>query len=277
MARTSWARLAFSNSTSWGSLVRAQYRPSEKARKCGLFVCSLDIKISRSACFSPVCNGFPPKCEDDANVTFLPDGQHVAFTRSSGKDKHFKDGSDQIQHSDVVVSDLNGGNRRVILSSGQYKADYNFAYFSPDGKRFVYEHANSPLSKPANTSALFVANSDGSGDHRITPWSICRRQSRLVTGRELDRLPHPRRQRQELQHRHHPPRRNRPQAAGQLRAASNMRSATFSPDGKWIVFATNGGKGDANPAIYTMQTDGSHLQRITHPKLWDSAADWGSH
>jgi Tol biopolymer transport system component len=53
-----------------------------------------------------------------------------------------------------------------------------------------------------------------------------------------------------------------------------MRSATFSPDGQWIVFATDRAKG-ANPAVYIMRTDGSELQQVSHSKLWDSATDWG--
>ena len=226
---------------------------------------------------SPVCSGVPPNCEDDANVTFLPDGKHVAFTRASGNDKHFQDGNDQIQHSDVVVSDLNGGNRRIVLSSGEYKADYNFAYFSPDGKRFVYEHANSPLSKPAHTSALFVANSDGSGDHRITPWS-------LDAGDNPDWSPdgqwilfrtHVNTDKNSSIEIIHPDGTGRKQLAN-YGPNANMRSATFSPDGKWIVLATNKGKGNSNPAVYVMQIDANHLQLVTHSKLWDSAADWGT-
>src|SRR5262249_28144504 len=109
---------------------------------------------------SPRCppKAVPPKCEDDANVTFLPDAQHVAFTRASGNIKHGS-GWDQIQHSDVVVADLNGKGARVVLRSGEYQADYNFAYFSPDGSRFVYEHSNSPLAKPPHVAALYVAKS----------------------------------------------------------------------------------------------------------------------
>lgn len=257
-----------------GSLIAFTRCPNNGA--CAVYLVNADgTGLKR---LSTVCAGNPPACEDDADVTFLPDGKHVAFTRASGNIKHFKDGSDQIQHSDVVVSDLNGGNRRVVLSSGEYKADYNFAYFSPDGKRFVYEHSNSPLSKPAHTAALFVAGSDGSGDHRITPWSLDAGDNpdwspdgkwilfRTHVGSDkncsIDII--------------HPDGTGLKQLAN-YGAAANMRSATFSPDGKWIVFATNRGKGSSNPAVYIMQADGSHLQLVTHSKLWDSAADWGSH
>jgi len=257
-----------------GSLIAFTRCPNDGA--CAVYVIHADGNgLTR---LSPVCAGIPPKCEDDANVTFLPDGKHVAFTRASGKDKHFADGSDQIQHSDVVVSDLQGRDRRVVLRSGEYLADYNFAYFSPDGKQFVYEHSNSPLSKPAHTAALFVANSDGSGNHRITPWSMDAGDNpdwspdgkwilfRTHVGSDkncsIDII--------------HPDGTGLKQLAN-FGQAANMRSATFSPDGKWIVFATNRGKGNSNPAVYVMQTDGTHLQPVTHSKLWDSAVDWGTH
>ena len=240
---------------------------------CGIYVMHADgTGLKR---LSAPCKAGPPKCEDDANVTFLPDGQHVAFTAASGNDKHGKDW-DQIQHSSVVVSDLTGRERRVVLTSGPYQADYNFAYFSPDGKRFVYEHANSHLAKPQDTKALFVANSDGSGDHRITPWA-------LDAGDNPDWSPDGKwivfRTRVDADKNSniaivHPDGSGFRQLT-HYTGSVNMRSATFSPDGQWIVFASDLAKG-GNPAVYTMRLDGTHLQRVTHVKLWDSATDWGS-
>ncbi len=226
---------------------------------------------------SPSCapHAIPPQCEDDANVTFLPDGKHIAFTRSTGKIKHGS-GWDQIQHSDVVVTDLSGKRARVVLRSGQYQADYNFAYFSPDGQRFVYEHADSPLAKPPHVAALFVANSNGSRDHRITPWALdagdnpdwspdgrwllFRTHVGTDTNCSIDII--------------HPNGTGLKQLAN-FGPKANVRSATFSPDGKWIVLATDAGKG-GNPAVYVMRSDGSGLHRISHSKLWDSAVDWGT-
>jgi len=226
---------------------------------------------------SPPCpsHAIPPKCEDDGNVTFLPDGKHVVFTRASGNIKHGS-GWDQIQHSDLVVSDLNGGNRHVVLGSGEYQADYNFAYYSPDGKRFVYEHSDSPLAKPPHIAGLFVANSDGSGDHRIAPWALdagdnpdwspdgrwilFRTHVSTDTNCSIDII--------------HPDGTGLKQLAN-FGAKANVRSATFSPDGKWIVLATDRGKG-GNPAVYVMRTDGSDLHQISHSKYWDSAVDWGA-
>jgi TolB protein len=254
-----------------GSLIAFTRCPANAA--CAVYLMHADgTGLKR---LTPVCNGIPPKCEDDGNVTFLPDGKHVAFTRASGNIKHGKDW-DQIQHSDVVVSDLTGQEKRVVLSSGQYQADYNFAYYSPDGKRFVYEHANSHLAKPADTKALFVANANGTGDHRITSWSldagdnpdwspdgkwiVFRTQVDADKGSNIALIHPDGTGFRQLTH---------------FTGAVNMRSATFSPDGQWIVFASDLAKG-GNPAVYIMRLDGSGIQRVTHQKLWDSAVDWGS-
>ncbi len=241
---------------------------------CSVYVVNADGTGLRRV--SPPCpgNAEPPKCEDDTNVTFLPDGRHVAFTRSTGRVREWRDWG-QIQHSDVVVSDLNGGHRRVVLRSGEYRADYNFAYFSPDGKRFVYERANSPLAQPPLHRALFVASADGSGDHRITPWALDAGdnpdwspdghwivfRTRVSSDRNCSIAVV------------HPDGSGLRQLAN-YGARANMRSATFSPDGRWIVFATDRGKG-TNPAVYVMRVDGTDVRRVTSSTLWDSAADWG--
>jgi len=225
---------------------------------------------------SPPCpaGAIPPKCEDDNNMAFTPDGKHVSFTRSWGKDKTVP-GGDQIQHSDIVVMDLAGKQRRTLLASAPFAADYNFAAFAPDGKRFVYEHSDSPLSKPAGRKALFVASSAGKGDHRITPWS-------LDGGDNPDWSPDG----NWIVFRSHIDDVNsniyvvHPDGSGlrqltHFKRTANVRSACFSPDGKWIVLGTDNSKG-GNPDVYVMRADGTELRPITRSPLWDSAADWGS-
>jgi TolB protein len=216
----------------------------------------------------------PPGCEDDANVSFLPDGKHVIFTRASGKIKKVP-GGDQIQHSDLVTMDLNGQHRRRVLGSAPYAADYNFAAFAPSGKQFVYEHANSPLSKPVRT-ALFVANANGGGDHRITPWS-------LDGGDNPDWSPdgnwivfrtHVRSDQNSQIALIHPNGSGLRQLT-HFKPTANVRSACFSPDGKQIVVAGDNSKG-TNPDVYVMNLDGSGLRAVTNNPLWDSAADWGA-
>ena len=86
-------------------------------------------------------------CEDGAWGSFLPDGKRVVYTRATGRVRHFPNW-DQIQHSDIVVRDVNGANPRVLIRSRPFAGDYESPVFSPDGSRFVYVRSNSPLSKP---------------------------------------------------------------------------------------------------------------------------------
>jgi len=61
--------------------------------------------------------------------------------------------------------------RRASFGSRPFSGGNEAARFSPDGTRLVYVRENSPLVKPAGR-ALVVARADGSGQQRITPWSL---------------------------------------------------------------------------------------------------------
>jgi hypothetical protein len=50
-------------------------------------------------------------------------------------------------------------------------------------------------------------------------------------------------------------------------------SASYSPDGAWIVHATDGVDGNAD--IFVMRADGTGNRPVTRAKQWDSAPDWG--
>src|SRR5689334_421553 len=55
-----------------GSLIAFTRCPANAA--CAVYLMHADgTGLKR---LTPVCNGIPPKCEDDGNVTFLPDGKH---------------------------------------------------------------------------------------------------------------------------------------------------------------------------------------------------------
>lgn len=213
---------------------------------------------------------------DDANASFTPDGRHIVFTRASGGVRTFP-GGDQIKHSDVVVMDLKGKNRRVVLRAPLYQADYEWPMFSPSGSQFVYEHRRSHFVDRQTRRALVVSSADGKHRKRITPWSMNagdnadwspdgtrilfrsheddddQTQSQLYTirpdGTDLKRLT-------------------------DFPARTVLLSASFSPDGRQIVFGMGGkgGKGD----IYVMRADGSDIRPIVQDARWDSAADWGS-
>jgi TolB protein len=48
-------------------------------------------------------------------------------------------------------------------------------------------------------------------------------------------------------------------------------SASYSPDGAWIVHASDG-YGGAD--LFVMRADGTDNRRLTSTKWWDSAPDW---
>ena len=51
-------------------------------------------------------------------------------------------------------------------------------------------------------------------------------------------------------------------------------SAPYSPDGRHITLARDGIAG--LPDVWTMQTNGRDLRRVTFNALWDSGPDWGA-
>ena len=54
-------------------------------------------------------------------------------------------------------------------------------------------------------------------------------------------------------------------------AAGGSDSPAWSPDGKWIVFASNR---DGNSEIYVMNADGNEQRRLTHNTLDDLSPVW---
>jgi len=212
---------------------------------------------------------------DDSAVSFLPDGRHVVFTRASGGVRTYQ-GGDQVRHSDVVVMDLNGKNRRVVARAPLYAADYEYPMFSPDGSQFVYEHRRSHFVDRQTRRALVVSSSNGKSRQRITPWEMNagdgadwspngslilfrsyedgdeQTQSQICTirpdGTDLQQIT------------------NFPEGTLVL-------SASFSPDGQQIVFSMAGKSGKAD--VYVMRADGTDIKPVTQTALWDSAPDWG--
>jgi Tol biopolymer transport system component len=217
-----------------------------------------------------------PDLVDDSEGSFTSDGHHVVFTRASGGVKSWG-GGDEIRHSDLVVTDLNGKHRRVIAGSAPYQADYEFAMNSPDGSQFVFEHWRSHFADPHMRRALIVASADGRHTRRITPWALNAgdgadwspdgthilfrsnddeddvTQSQIYTvrpdGSELEQLT-------------------------SFPDGTQLLSSTFSPDGTKIVFAKADAGGQAD--LFVMNADGTGIQPILQSALWESAPDWGT-
>jgi TolB protein len=217
----------------------------------------------------------PSACPDDANPSFSPDSNQITFTQASGHDKQDPVlNSDQIEHSSLAVMDVDGSNRHVVYRSPPYTFDINYPMFSPSGRQLLFERVNSGFSKPAGKRAVFVINADGTGLKRLTPWAE-------NAGDNPDWSPDGK---WILFHTHneepgaqyfliHPDGTGRQQIT-HFPAGIQVRSASFSPDGKSIVMSK--GPQDGHPHVYTMRLDGSHIQRVTKSALWDSAPDWGT-
>jgi TolB protein len=217
----------------------------------------------------------PETCPDDANVSFSPDSKQLVFTQSTGTERHDSSGEGWIEHSALAVMNPDGSGRRVIYQGPAFSGDLNAPVFSPDGKRLVFERHISGFSKPAGKLAVYVIGIDGSGLRRLTPfaendgdnpdwspdgkWILFHSHVDESTPQSQYLLIHPDGTgRKQLTH---------------FPRGTHVASASFSPDGKSIVFS-KGAEG-GNIDVYTMRLDGSHVQRLTRSPLWQSAPAWG--
>lgn len=55
--------------------------------------------------------------------------------------------------------------------------------------------------------------------------------------------------------------------------ATEVLSASYSPDGRSVVFSMTGRGG--SPELFAIRPDGRGLRQITRTAAWDSAPDWG--
>ena len=176
---------------------------------------------------------------------------------------------------------------RSLLGAGHNCNDpIDRPVWSPDGKRLVFLEFNwvgNIKSEPHNGRALCILNADGSGLHRLTPWTLkaggppdwspdgTRILFRGGSGSQAD-------------------------GGGNLYTirtdGSGLRQLThfspnprvlqngsYSPDGKSIVFATNKGAVKVGrsdlPDLFVMRADGSHMVALTRTRNWDGSPDWG--
>lgn len=234
-----------------------------------------DLTRLSPPCTTPSGPGIETSCEDGEGASFLPDGKRVVYTRATGNVKSFGVMGDHIEHSDIVVRNLSGGEPQVLLRSKPYQGDFLSPSFSPGGSQFVYVRSNSPETKPAGGRALFVATADGSRQRQITPWALdagdgpdWSPSGKLIVFRSYVEGG----QQSQIYV-------VRPDGTGlrrltRFKAGTTVLSYSFSPDGKWITFAKSGKGGE--PDIFVMTVNGTDIRQITRTAVWDSAPDWGS-
>jgi Tol biopolymer transport system component len=233
--------------------------------------------LTRSCPSHPGPKGLPRGCEDAANPSFTPDGEHVLYTRATGRVKTFpKLHTDQIQHSAIAMIGADGSGQREILRLAAYSGDANAPLLSPDGRTIVFEESTSPIGHPRLSHAVFTVGVDGEGVHRVTPWKLRAGDgpdwapdgSRILFRSNEDVGDFAKSQLYTI----------RPDGSGLTQVtrrtgATKLLSASFSPDGSRIAFAM--APRGRLPDIYTMAVDGSDVQRVTRTRPWDSRPDWG--
>jgi TolB protein len=249
---------------------------------CGAYIVNADGSGLRA--LTPVCNRPPARdrvprgCEDAANPSFAPDGQHVTYTSATGRVRIFKKFDvGFIEHSALTTVGADGTGRREIYRLPRFGGDANYPQLSPDGRLILFERVNSPLSRPRLGHAVFVMNADGTGVHRVTPWSLragdnadWAPDSSRILFRSLSDEPNDRSQYYTV----------RPDGSQLTKLTSFPRgrrlfSASFSPDGQHIVFGRADAKGILGD-IWVMNADGTNQRLVLQDPKWDSAPDWGA-
>lgn len=200
-------------------------------------------------------------CGGDGPAAFAPDSHHLVFGR-------FDSGYGCCA---IVVSDVQGKNLRIV-TKGEKPYTVGEPQLSPNGQRVAFIEATQPADHPR---AIFVVNTDGSGLHRVTPWS-------LNGGDAPDWSPDGKwilfRSKVDVEGKQSQIYLVHPDGSG-LRQLTHFKSGTvvtsssFSPDGTQIAFATTGVGGNAD--VFVMALDGSSITAVTRTAAWDSAPDWG--
>ena len=249
---------------------------------CRVMIVNADgsgLRALTPRCTKRARDRIPKGCQDGANASFTPDGQHVSYTRATGRVRIFKKfDTDQIEHSDVVVIGADGRGARVVRRSGVFLSDLEWPMLSPDASRFLLEVRTSPIGHPRLSHGVYTVGTDGKNLRRITPLKLrggdgpdwAPDGSKIIFRSNEDFG--------DFLKSHYFT--VRPDGSGlqqltHFPSGTKLFSSSFSPDGTRIVFAM-APPGTKLPDVYTMAADGSDIQRVTTSSKWDSAPDWGT-
>ena len=249
---------------------RIAFERCSETQPCQAFTVAADGGTPRKV---PVRCHLKPIC-DVSSPSWMPDGRLVVGVAQGRERNHGE--LNQIQQFSVELIDLARRTQRTIIKRTAWRGDTHTPAASPDGRTVVYKRWNSWRTKPVNGQALYVVKVDGSNNHRVTPW-------------ELGAGDHPGfspdgskilfRSFEEQESEQSDFWTVHPDGSGLAQLTHSepgtlVRSASYSPDGAWIVHATDGIDGNAD--VFVMRADGTGNQPVTRSKLWDSAPDWGS-
>lgn len=211
-------------------------------------------------------------CEE-TNPAWSPDGKQIAFNNAFGKLKRIR-GEEWIAVNAIAVMDADGSNRRQLTQRRRpTSSEDHEPVWSPDGSRMAFMRWNSTAA-PQEGKAIFVVNADGSGVRQVTPWRIdagdhpdwspdgrqilFRAPWRKIFGSSIYAI--------------------RPDGTGLTQLTHfvgtvEVFSASYSPDGEWIVFSRSGR--DGLPDLFVMRSDGTGVRQLTRTARWDGGPDWG--
>ena len=243
------------------------YETCAESKPCSVWTVSADGGEPRKIRFRCRLKG---DC-DVAAPTWTPDGRLVV-TLAQGRVRSVADRSHcQIQRSNLELIDLRTGKPRTIRSLRRWRRRRCGGLAGrPQG--YLYRR-NSARSKPAFGKAMFAVDINGSNDHQMASWGLgggdipCSRPAALILfrsfegddsrqsdywtvrpdGSDLKQLTH-------------------------FGLGTLVLSASYSPDGAWIVRRPATASAERGPA---RDARGRHRQQpLASTKWWDSAPDW---
>ena len=211
---------------------------------------------------------------DDRAPSWSPDGKRIAFM--SDRDGHV-DAIHGLPTYEIYVMDADGGNQQNLTNNPHYDMSPSW---SPDGKRIAFASNRFAFDgeKTLLSFDIYVIDADGSDPQRLTE------------NRKDDRDPSwsPDGKRIVFRARREGHFENKfaityeiyvmdADGGNPQRFTENRKNdwdPVWSPDGKWIAFASDR-KGDLeNFDIYVMDADGGNPQRLTENRVYDWSPSW---